>query len=142
MKTTLMMSLLVAQVGTATSESMPIDASMAQEGVSAEFLILGESDDAEHFARSLIAEEGLSSWNGAGPMEMKAPNGLNLIAVTAGDGRTVVSVYGRARGGGRPAVCRLRASTNGAGDAAWRAHRWCAEKLGVTLPVTRQPPIH
>lgn len=132
--------LFVAQDQVPASESL-VDASIAQEGVSADLFVVPAAGEAQSFAASLIAAEGLVQWNG-GPVTMLTNDGLTLQTVTAGNGQ-VVSVLYRSNATGEPEtkVCRVLAWMNGVGTAAWRAKTWCAAQLGLILPETPAPPI-
>lgn len=108
----------------------------------ADLFIVPFGADTRDLSLALLAEERLTSRDGAPHFEVAGVRGVHMLAMTAGDGRTVHIVYRTAHPDhGSAQVCRVRSRMNGVSDAAWEASRWCAAHFGIQLPVVPPPPV-
>ncbi len=108
----------------------------------ADLFIVPFGADTRELSLALLAEERLTSGDGVPHFDGADVRGVHMLAMTAGDGRTVHITYRTAQPDHGPAqVCRVRSRMNGVSDAAWEARRWCAAHFGIQLPVVPPPPI-
>ena len=117
------------------------DADATRLGIVAELIEKPTDSDGPSYAQTLLEAEGLTSWNPSEPTVTSRPEApLAYSARTAGDGREVLVYYSAAPSG--PArVCQMRGKSMGMSDARYRALRWCAASLGVTLPEKPPAPV-
>lgn len=117
------------------------DVGAARRGIVAELIKLPAGQDGPAYAQALVEAEGLISWIPSEPTVMSRPGAsLGYRGRTAGNGRTVLVYYNPSRTSPMQ-VCRMRSTNMGMSDERYRALRWCAASLGVTLPKKPSPPV-
>ena len=113
------------------------DPSAAREGIIAEQIVIPATIEASAFANLLVEAEKLTSWSSQDPTSSDPGSRLEWRARHAADGREVAVYFAR----GKRSLCKIRRPQGGASEVHWRAIRWCAASLGITLPAERPPPI-
>jgi hypothetical protein len=113
------------------------DSAAAREGIIAEQIMRQATIKAEAFADALVEAENLTSWSSQDPTSSYPSSRFKWRARHAADGREVVVYFAP----DKRSVCRIRRQRGGLSEAHWRAIRWCAASLGITLPAGRQPPV-
>lgn len=137
----MMIIAILAAVGTPHVVTTFRDADATRLGIVAELIERPAGSDGPTYAQTLVEEEGLTSWNPSEPTATSRPGSpLAYRARTATDGREVL-VYYSAAPDGSAKVCRMRGRSMGMSDARYRALRWCAASLGVTLPEKPPAPV-
>ena len=117
------------------------DPGVRPTGIVAELLELPPAISAPDFARRLVEAEGLSAWDGKGPVGAQGDM-VEYLAIFSGDGRNVRVYFPRSWRTHPPtAVCRIRSDSSGMSDANGRANRWCSVSLGFEPPETTGPLI-
>ncbi|NJR77616.1 hypothetical protein [Sphingomonas corticis] len=109
------------------------------DGMVAELLRRPAGESPERTAAALVAASGLVPWQGRDPAPLLR-GGLAVRTRHAADGREIAVFYlpGAAD---PPVVCRIRRDRGGASARHYRAVRWCAARLGITLPAVPPAPV-
>jgi hypothetical protein len=133
--------LLLAQGGGFTVLKTLDGADLVDAGIDAQVIDLPKATSAAVFAEQVVLAEGLKAWNDGPISENTRAEPLGYKAISEGGGRSVVVYYSREANGPR-VVCRLRTKgATGLSAARYRALRWCAGQVGVTLPEAPVPPV-
>jgi hypothetical protein len=133
--------LLVAQGADFTVLKTLQGPDLLADGIDAQVIDLPKAASADAFAEQVVQAERLKAWDDGPITDNKQPGPLGYKATSEGSGKTVVAYYSREASGPR-VVCRLRTKgATGLSPARYRALRWCAEQVGVTLPMSPVPPV-
>jgi len=133
--------LLMAQDAGFTVLATLDGADLQGEGIDAQVISLPKAVSADVFAEQVVRAEHLKAWNDGPIMENTRPEPLGYKAITEGGGRSIAVYYSRAAKGPE-VVCRLRTKgATGLSAARYRALRWCAGQVGITLPTSPVPPV-
>jgi hypothetical protein len=131
-----LLALLAADQALATLQGKD----MGRLGIEAQLIMIPEGRSAAQFTDQLIAESGLTAWNGQIGTASVRNSALQVRYLNAGDGRNVAVYFmpGHGRGG---RVCRIRARRGGWSPEHYRAVRWCAAAFGIAFPETPPSPV-
>ena len=114
---------------------------LESEAIDAQAIGLPHAVAADQFAEQVVQAEHLTSWNNGPMSNNRVGEPLGYKAVSAGDGRGVIVYYSPQVDGPR-VVCRIRTNgQKGLSRARYRALRWCAEQVGVEVPLEPTAPI-
>jgi len=128
--------MLTVAVGDRQVTAAFADPANNREGLVAEQIRRPETISSEAFADELVEAEKLTSWSSQDPTTSAPGERLAWRARHGASGREVVVYFSP----DKQTVCRIRRRRGGTSDPHYRAVRWCAASLGITLSAERAPP--